>query len=114
VSGERLPAIGSLRDRVQVQRRDMNGEGEGGHAVVFMPMGTAWARVRSLSARQGQVEEGRGVSISHSVVLRYRADIKPGDRFVYRDRKLEVISAEDLNGRRAYLSCACSENAITG
>lgn len=111
---DRLPAISTLRDRIQFQRRDMVAESEGGHSVVFVPMATIWARVRSLSARQNQVADARGVSISHAVVMRYRTDVKPGDRLVYRGIGLTVISAEDLNGRRAYLSCACSQTAITG
>jgi SPP1 family predicted phage head-tail adaptor len=54
------------------------------------------------------------VAISHSVVLRFRNDVSPGDRIVYRGRNLDVVSAADLNGRRAYLSCACSETSFTG
>jgi head-tail adaptor len=54
------------------------------------------------------------VAISHAVVLRFRADLGPGDRIVYRGRNLDVVSAADLNGRRAYLSCACSETHVTG
>jgi SPP1 family predicted phage head-tail adaptor len=54
------------------------------------------------------------VAISHSVVLRFRSDVSPGDRIVYRGRNLDVVSTADLNGRRAYLSCACSETSFTG
>jgi SPP1 family predicted phage head-tail adaptor len=54
------------------------------------------------------------VAISHAVVLRFRPDIGPGDRVIYRGRNLDVVSAADLNGRRAYLSCACSETQVTG
>ena len=111
---DRLPAIGTLRDRVQFQRRDMVAESEGGHSIVFMPIATIWARVSALSSRQTQVGDARGVSISHSVVMRYRTDVKPGDRLIHRGIGLTVISAEDLNGRRAYLSCACSQTVITG
>jgi SPP1 family predicted phage head-tail adaptor len=70
--------------------------------------------VRSLSGRQGSRADGRAVTISHSVVLRFRADVKPGDRITYRGRDLDVVSAADLNGRRAYLSCACSETGVMG
>ncbi len=68
----------------------------------------------SLTGRQGANADGRTVAISHSVVLRFRNDVSPGDRIVYRGRNLDVVSAADLNGRRAYLSCACSETSFTG
>lgn len=111
---ERLPPIGTLTDRVQFKRREMAGEAEGGHMTIFVPVANLWARVRSLSGRQGSSADGRAVTISHSVVLRFRSDVKPGDRITYRGRELDVVSAADLNGRRAYLSCACSETGMMG
>ena len=47
-------------------------------------------------------------------VLRFRLDLHPGDRIAYRGRDLEVMAASDLNGRRAYLACQCSERMVTG
>lgn len=111
---ERVPAVGTLTDRVQLRRREMLPESEGGHAALFVPTASVWARVRSLAGRQGASTDGRAVSVSHTVVLRFRNDVAPGDRIVYRGRSLDVVSAADLNGRRAYLSCLCSETSVTG
>lgn len=111
---EAIPPIGTLTDRVQLRRRESVAEAEGGHGRIYVPLGNAWARVRSLTGRQGTNADGRAVAISHAVVLRFRADLGPGDRIVYRGRNLDVVSAADLNGRRAYLSCACSETQVTG
>jgi len=108
------PPIGTLTDRVELKRREMAGEAGGGHMTLFVPVASLWARVRSLTGRQGTSADGRAVAISHSVVLRFRNDVRPGDRLVYRGRNLDVVSAADLNGRRAYLSCACSETSVTG
>lgn len=114
MSEERTPALGTLTDRVQLKRKDMSTEAEGGQITMFVPLATVWARVRSLSGRRGETADGRGVAVSHVVVLRFRNDVKPGDRMVYRGRTLDVISAADMNGRRAYLSCSCAESAVTG
>ena len=111
---ERVPPIGTLTDRVQLRRKEMTGEAEGGFTTLYVPMASVWARVRALSGHRSAEADGRTVEISHSVVLRFRADIGPGDRIVYRGRNLDVVSAGDLNGRRAYLSCACSETSFTG
>lgn len=111
---ERVPPIGTLTDRVQIKRRETVGDGGGGHERIFMPLNSVWARVRSLAGRSGVTADGQGVVISHSVVMRFRADVGPGDRIVYRGRSLDVVSAADLNGRRAYLSCSCSETSFTG
>ena len=114
MSGEKIPAIGTLTDRVQLRRRESLGDGAGGHERIFVPLTSAWARVRSLRGREGSNADGQAVAISHSVVLRFRSDLSPGDRIVYRGRNLDVVSTADLNGRRAYLSCACSETSFTG
>lgn len=111
---ERAPPIGTLTDRVQLQRRDVAQEGEGGHAVTYVPIASAWSRVKLLSSRQVAEAEARGVALSHAVVLRFRTDIGPGDRIVYRGRVLDIVAAGDLNGRRAYLSCRCVERVVTG
>jgi SPP1 family predicted phage head-tail adaptor len=114
VSAEKIPPIGTLTDRVQLLRRDMTAEDGGGHLTLYVPMAKVWSRVRPISGRAGQAADGRAVTISHMAVMRFRSDVKPGDRLLYRGRRLEVVTAGDLNGRRAYLSCACSETQVTG
>lgn len=114
MSDARIPAIGTLTDRVQLLRRDMTEDDGGGHLTVYVPLATVWSRVRAVSGRAGQAADGRTVTISHTCVMRFRNDVKPGDRLVYRGRRLDVVTAGDLNGRRAYLSCACSETQVTG
>lgn len=110
----RIPPIGTLRDRVQLQTKQMAHETAGGHSVVFNPLATVWARVTSLKGRETREASGRTATISHSAVIRFRTDLNPGDRIIYRGKGLEIISAEDLNGRRAYLSCACTETKLVG
>jgi SPP1 family predicted phage head-tail adaptor len=111
---ERVPPVGTLTDRVTLKRRELVEEGGGGHASLLVPLGNAWARVRSHAGREGQSADGRVVVISHTVVLRFRRDLGPGDRIIYRGQPLEVVSAGDLNGKRAFLSCACTQLARAG
>ena len=111
---ERIPALGTLTDRVTLLRKIESSEPEGGTVAVYSALGVVWARVRQLSARTSLAEDARGQAISHSVVLRFRTDLKPGDRIAYRGRTLEIAALADINGRRAYLSCQCSDRAVTG
>ncbi len=109
-----MPALGTLRERVQLLRKDQTIGSAGGHNSTLTPLATVWARVRSLAGSPAEVSDGRASKVSHTVVIRYRADISPGDRIVYRSRMLEILSAEDMNGRKAYLSCRCAETRSTG
>jgi SPP1 family predicted phage head-tail adaptor len=114
MSETRIPPLGTLTDRVTLKRKIVSSEPEGGEVAVYSTLSTVWARVRQLSARQAYAGDARGQAISHSVVLRFRTDLAPGDRIVYRGRDLEIAALADINGRRAYLSCQCSERAVTG
>lgn len=114
IADTRPPPIGTLIDRVQLRRRVTTDEDEGGETALFTPIATVWARVRQLSARQDFSSDGRGQAITHSVVMRFRTDLKAGDRILYRGAVLEIAAANDMNGRRAYLSCQCSERVVTG
>lgn len=111
---EAAPPLGTLRDRVQLQRRDMTVKPDGGHETLFVPIATVWARVRVRSARFAHAGDGRTATSTHAVTLRFRKDLKPGDRVLYRGRTLEIVEAEDINGRRAYLACLCVETAMVG
>ena len=111
---ETIPPLGTLTDRVQLKRRVATHEDEGGELAVFSPIATVWARVRELTARPLLEGDARGQAITHSVVLRFRNDLKPGDRIAYRGGDLDIAAAGDLNGRRAYLSCQCTARAVTG
>lgn len=111
---EPRPSIGMLTDRIAFARREATAEPEGGHGVVYVPVATLWGRVRSISSRYSGDADARGVTISHMVVLRFRTDVKPGDRLSTRGRHFFVERAEDIDGRRAFIACACSETVITG
>jgi len=111
VSAERVPPLGALRDRVLLQRKEQAVTPDGGVTALFMPIASIWARVRGLTSRLGESADARVAIATHSVVIRFRLDVRPGDRLVFRGRALEVVAAADLNGRRAYLSCSCREVA---
>ena len=108
------PAIGTLRDRATLYRKDETPGPDGGHETVFVPLATVWARVHARAASRADFADARGASATHTVVMRHRTDLVPGDRIVSRGRALDLLSVEDLNGRRAYITCACAETTVTG
>ena len=109
-----VPQIGGLNDRVQLQRRTTTAEDEGGHAVLYVPLMTLWARVKAFGGGRSIAADGRGVEMTHTVVIRHRTGVFAGDRFLYRGRHLEVLGAEDISGRRKFLACRCVERQVTG
>ena len=109
-----FPSLGSLRERVELLQRVQTIDAAGGHADGFVSLGLAWARVRSASGSIVDIADARNARVSHVITIRFRQDINPGDRLVYRSRQLEIISAADLNGYRAYLVLKCAQTDSTG
>ena len=83
--------------------------------TIFVPIGDGvGAGDGGWAARQVELADGRGGGdLAHGGAAA-TAPTAPGDRFVYRGRNLEVLSAEDINGRRQFLGCRCTERAVTG
>lgn len=108
------PPIGTLTERVVLKRRLTAHQDEGGEAAMYSPLATVWARVTPLDARAAFAGDARTQATSHVVVVRYRTDLRPGDRISWRGGDLDVEATSSLEGRRAYLSIQCSSAAVTG
>lgn len=114
MNGRNPPSIGALRERVELKTKVQSMDGAGGHTDSFTPLATVWAHVQSHSGTLSTFADGRSVKISHTFKMRFRSDLKSGDRITFRMRDLEIVSADDLDGRRAYLSCRCAQVNQTG
>jgi len=114
LSGRDFPALGTLRERIEMFRKDQTVDLAGGNIEAFVSLGSVWAKVEQKAGTISSIGDARSVGISHNITIRFRTDLNPGDRIIYRLKTLEVISASDLNGRRAYLVLKCSQIELTG
>ncbi|MCF6302079.1 MAG: phage head closure protein [Devosiaceae bacterium] len=114
MSSRDFPSLGSLSERIELQSKIQTIDAAGGHVQTFDAVATVWARVVSGNGAVTEIADARSARISHTATIRFRSDIGPGDRVIYRSEQLEIISANDLNGRRAYLVLKCSKNQVTG
>lgn len=114
MSGRGAPSLGALRERVELKQTTQSIDSAGGHVDVFVSLGLVWAEINTASGSLTVIGDARNSKITHSIIIRFRNDLKPGDRVIYRGHELEVISAEDLNGRTAYLKVLCSQLNIAG
>lgn len=109
-----IPPIGTMRDRVSLLKKSETDDGAGGADIAFVPLATVWARLYPVAGSLTERSGARQVGATHTIVIRFRTDLLAGDRIALGARRFEVLSAEDLNGRRAYLECACAELQGTG
>lgn len=112
MSGE-APPIGTMTERVVLKRRITAPQDEGGEAAVFSPLATVWARVTPVGTRAAFASDARTQQTSHVVVVRYRTDLRAGDRIGWRGGELDIEGTAEI-GRRAYLSVQCSSAEVSG
>ena len=110
----RAPSIARLRDRAALLRRDSSLQADGGYELSYTQFAEVWAEVRPSMGADRIHADARAARVSHQITLRYRDDLVPGDRIKVRGKDLDIVSAEDPNGRRAYLSCKCTEILVVG
>jgi head-tail adaptor len=90
MSGE---LAGTLRERVEVQRRDGARDAIGGAVGDWVSLGTAWAAIEFDRAGAGVAADAADASPWWRVTMRAR-DISVGDRMLWGGRVLAVRSVE--------------------
>lgn len=102
-------AISDLRHRVTIQASIRTDDGGGGGTVEWIDEGRIWAHVEPLSGFQRLKAEQLEATLTHSVTIRYRADVLAGMRFNYGGRLLLIHTAIDEDERRRWLVLMCEE-----
>jgi SPP1 family predicted phage head-tail adaptor len=98
-----MSGAGDLRERVKIRRMSTaKNQQTGGLKQGLADVATVAAEVKSMDGREamlGSVLQG----VAHfQIRIRYRTDIKPSDQLRWRNRDLNVHSAEDREGRRRW------------
>ncbi|MGE5611151.1 MAG: phage head closure protein [Bacillota bacterium] len=105
---------GELRDRVSVLQWSPEQSPEWGDQPGYRDIGISfWAKVEPLSATEKATGNGVQEVISHVVTTRYRCDLSPKDRLLWRGRTLEVVSILE-SATRSELRIECREYPAEG
>lgn len=70
---------------------------------------TVWAAVDPISGKEFYANEQAGTSLTHKVTIRYRAGVRPGQRFLLGARKLAIESVIDWQERHEHMLLMCRE-----
>ncbi len=103
--------IGDLRNRMVLEREQRSADGGGGAAVNWQFVATVWAAVKPLSGREKDRYHSLEATLSHRVVLRYRAGVSPGMRLRMGARLFDIHAVFSPDERRRWLFCLCRETA---
>lgn len=104
--------IGELRHRVTLEEAQRAGDGGGGASVSWLALTDLWARIRPVSGSEVVIAEQIAGRITHEIVLRYRAGLRPAMRFTQADRTFHIAAVLDIDERRRLLRCLCREELL--
>lgn len=85
---------GTLRGRVELQRRDGARDAIGGAAGAWVSLGMAWAAIEYDRAGQAVAGDAADASPWWRVTMRARDELLVGDRLLWNGRVLAVRSVE--------------------
>jgi SPP1 family predicted phage head-tail adaptor len=94
---------GALRHSVQLQNETRARDAFGGVTETTTALATVWADVRPVEPEERFEAQALSVRPSHRVTIRFRSDVKQGQRLVYGGRTFNVLYAYDPDQRRREL-----------
>ena len=100
---------GQLRHRVTIQQLTRVEDEGGGYAEVWTEVATVWAAIKPLRGNERYEAQQIQSTLTHKVIMRYRAGIKPQMRILYGNRVFEIEAVIDVDERHKWLELLCSE-----
>jgi head-tail adaptor len=106
---------GRLRERITIRRRVETKNDGGGLDLTWSDLATdIAAEVICLDGREALIDNVlQGIS-SFRLTVRFRRDVKVSDQILWRDRELNIRSAEDRTGTREWLTIMATNEAPQG
>lgn len=100
---------GALRHRVTIQRFERVEDEGGGYVEDWKDVATVWAAIKPMRGNERYEAQQVQSTLTHKVIMRYRAGIKPQMRILYGNRVFEIEAVIDVDERHRWLELLCSE-----
>jgi SPP1 family predicted phage head-tail adaptor len=110
--GHRKICIGDLKDRVQIQLRQIDPPpwGSTDFDLVFSSDKEAFAMIRTTQGKVFFDGVNTDIPLTHEIIIRYDEEITAESWLQLMDgRLLDIINVEDLEERHEYLRLRCRE-----
>jgi len=106
--------IGRLDKRITIEQRSDTKDAYGQKVLSWNAIGTVWANIKPIGARERLAAMAYESVISHTVAIRYNPDFLPvlsadSMRIIYGTRTLQITGAHDLDEARRHIIFDCIE-----
>ena len=100
-----------LRERIAIERMARIDDGSGGYTEQWATVASVAAQVLPTGGREVLTGGSMAGIQGWKVTIRHRPDLSPADRIRWRDKLLNVKSAADPDGKRAW-TVAFAESGV--
>jgi SPP1 family predicted phage head-tail adaptor len=94
---------GTMRDFVTLTHSTPTTDARFGTTPGWTNYAQVWCNVKPVDGTEEFMQQGVQTSVTHTIQMRYRADVTNTDRIIYRGQNLDIVSAIDPDGRRREL-----------
>ena len=101
--------IGTLRHRVRLERPVSTRDDNRAPVTTWDHVATVWASIWPVRGREYWAAKSINAEVEVTIRVRYRGDIGPDWRLVYRDKVYAVLAVMNLRGEDAVLELQCKE-----
>jgi SPP1 family predicted phage head-tail adaptor len=84
----------------------------GGFTESWVAVATVFADLRPISGSERVDADRLTGSVTHDVVLRYRAGVVPAMRFREGTRIFQIVAVIDVDEQHRWLQCLCEEREL--
>lgn len=100
---------GLLRHKIEIQEKTVGRDLMGQEIVTWHPFTYAWASIEPLSGREYFAAQQAQATISHKMVMRYQAGIKPYHQILWGTRTFNIDAILNEGERNVELTLFCTE-----
>lgn len=100
---------GRLDRRVTLQRLSVSRDGAGAALHAYTDVATVWAAVEPVKGDEFAQADKTMSSVSHRLLLRYRADVEPTWQVLYGRRRFAIQAVLNSQESRRELQLMCRE-----
>ena len=105
--------IGKMRHRVALQQPVEVTDAGGGRSITWDTVETVWAHVKPLRGNSRIHAMGAAYPVSHTITMRYRADIDGSWRCVYDSRNFNIHAVVNPDERKHWTELLAEEGLPT-
>jgi SPP1 family predicted phage head-tail adaptor len=101
--------IDELDKRIVLEKPTITPNGQGGFTTTWSTVATIWARLLPTSAKEARQSEKETMTVSHTVTIRYRGDVKPSWRIKFKNRYFAIVGITNPEEVNEWLDILCKE-----